>query len=95
VHTARDSWHGHSRFATPEQVLDDVERMLDPRANLCPGPLDGNRQILERTLAHYLDLAVLECPVALHRRALQLPALAHAREPVSTMSSAAVTAEPN
>jgi len=62
-----------------EEILDDVERMIDPRPNLGPGPLDGDQQILDGAVAHPLNLAAHDGHLPLHGLALHLDALLYAR----------------
>lgn len=73
----RESFVAHLTMV--KQVLDDMKRMLDPRADLRLGSLDLDQQILQRTFAHRLDLPALDRYVPLHRLALHLIAFVHAR----------------
>lgn len=65
-------------LAMPEQVLDDMERVLDPRTNLRLGPLGRDHQLFQRALRHRLDLAALKRHVPPYRLALHLIALVYA-----------------
>ena len=46
-----------SGLAMVKQVLDDMERMLDPRTDLRLGSLDRDHQVLQRSFLHRLDLS--------------------------------------
>lgn len=51
-----------------EQVLDDVERMLDPRTHLCLRVLHCDGQVLQQPVGHRLDLAFARCYQPRHVR---------------------------
>ncbi len=62
-----------------KQVLDDMERMLDPRSNLGFGSFDGDQQVLDYSITHRLDLGAFDGNLPLHGLAIHLLALVHAR----------------
>ena len=66
------------RLATAEQVLDNMKRMLNPRADLRLGLLDLDQQILQRAFAHRLDLSAPDSHAPLYRLIFHLVALVHA-----------------
>src|SRR5579864_4596503 len=67
-----------SSLAMVKEVLDDMERMLNPRPDLRLGSLDRDHQVLQRSLLHRPDLSPLGSDMPLHGLARHFLALVYA-----------------